>query len=76
MDIIVVHFPCGNDEVELRPAFDGLFEGLYFGDVRLLLVETAERLVMVDVIRYKVVKVLLEVSKGTFEVSFDRDDAL
>jgi hypothetical protein len=74
-DIIVVHFPCGTDAVELRPAFDGLFEGLDFGGVRHLLAETVERLVMVDVIRYMVVKVF-EVSEGTFEVGFDRDDVL
>jgi hypothetical protein len=36
-DVAVVHLPCGNDRVELRPAFNGFFEGLNFGDVGHLL---------------------------------------
>jgi hypothetical protein len=73
--IVVVHLSCGDEEVELRPAFDELFEGLDFGDVCHLLVETAEGFIMVDVIRY-VVEKIFEVGERAFEVGFNRCDVL
>ncbi len=75
-NIVVVHLPCGNDGVEMWPAFDRLLEGLDFGDFRhLLLAETAERFIMIDVICY-VAEKTFEVGERAFEVGFYRGDVL
>ena len=47
-DVVVVHFPRCNDRIELRPTLNRIFECLDLGDVGHLLIEAAERLVVID----------------------------
>lgn len=48
--VVIVELPSFDEGVELRPALDGFLERLNFCDVRYLLVETSEGLIMVDVV--------------------------
>ena len=73
--VVIVELPSFDEGVELRPALDGFLERLNFCDVRYLLVETSEGLIMVDVVG-NVVEKVFEVVEGAFEVGFHSDDVL
>ena len=73
--VVIVELPSFDEGVELRPALDGFLERLNFGDVRYLLVETSEGLIMVDVVG-NVVKKVFEVVEGAFEVGFHSGNVL
>ncbi len=40
-NVVVVHFPCGNEGIKLRPTLYRFFENLDFRDVRHLLIKAA-----------------------------------
>jgi hypothetical protein len=74
-DVAVADFPCGNEGVKLRPTAYGFFECLDLGDVGDLMIEAAEGLVVIDVIR-DVVHEVFEVQERAREVVFDCGDIL
>ena len=61
--------------IELRPTFNRFFECLDLGDVGDLLIEAAEGLVVIDVIR-DVVHKIFEVHERALEIGFDCGDVL
>ncbi len=73
--VVVVHFPCDNDGIELWPSFNRVIGGLNLGDVDHLLIEAAKGLIVVDVVRYVINKVF-EVREGVLEVGFSCRDVL
>jgi hypothetical protein len=73
--VVVSHLPCGDDRMELWPAFDGFFQGLNLGDVGHLLIEAAKGLIVVDVVCH-MVNEIFEVREGALEIGFNCRDVL